>query len=98
MPPRKVNITDAMRAAVRAEMCATEGHTPDLTGLFESSKTPGQSGITIGESDGVLPHLSCSRCSAVWILVPDPGTDLGDAKQKFKDRLKDDDPLKKDDK
>jgi hypothetical protein len=93
MPPKKVELTDEIRAAVRAEQCAEEGHQLDFTTVLKRDKN---NRYEVGSSDpNKLPHVTCRRCLQTWILVDESGATYDEADQKFRDRLRDEDPRKR---
>jgi hypothetical protein len=87
--PRPIEITDEMRAAVLAEMCAAQGHVYSLT----SAVDVGPSGSTIKAKDDRLPHISCARCGRVWLVQEESFASYDEAEQQMYDKLKDPAPI-----
>lgn len=65
-----IEITDEMRKAVREEECALKGHDFNLNTAFRQDETV-TSGFRskVGGPDDKLPHLSCTRCERVWLII-----------------------------
>jgi len=69
--PKKIELTDEIRKAVLAEMCTNQGHQFALANAVvaasESNRVP-----NIQIKDWKLPHITCSRCGMVWVVVDVP--------------------------
>ena len=62
-----IEVTDEMRAAVIAELCANQGHT-----LLINAQNQSIGEILYGTEPDELPHIKCSRCGKVWVMSPIP--------------------------
>lgn len=86
-----MEITDALRAAVRAAECERlGGHDIDTSAAFawsaaySAQSVPSQASQAVQNLDDTaeqLPHLTCRRCGRVWLVVPLEGTDYDDAER-----------------
>lgn len=90
-----IEITDEMRRAVLDEMCATKGHVFNVNKALGRGDQ-GQYIIDVrGPSDDELPHITCSRCTKVWVVVEVPGESYEEAETSFLDQLKANTPIAK---
>jgi hypothetical protein len=80
-----LEVTDAMRKAVYAADCARSGHMYNVSNIV----------IHSGDNPNKLPHLSCYRCDAVWLLYPEPEIGYEPAETKLQARLRSTDPVSK---
>lgn len=85
-------LTDEIRQAVRDEDCARLGHQFQLENMLRGPSGPP---VEVRGPDGQLPHLLCPRCGRVWLLVEEAGRGYQDADNRFRGRLRDDDPGKR---
>jgi len=69
-----VEISDEQRAAVRAELCAQLGHDLDITEAIRNDRgigDPDKRTMNVrGKDDDTVPHLRCTRCPKVWLIMP----------------------------
>lgn len=64
-----IEITDEIRRAVHEEDCVVLGHMFDFSNVVRLG--PDRNGSTMRARDeDALPHLTCTRCSRVWIVLP----------------------------
>jgi len=89
-----VVLTDRIRRAVFKEICDKQGHQYDTSTMLTGAQD-GTPRMVIGsEKDPLkMPHLSCSRCGRVWLVIADSGKDYEDAEQKLTNRLSTDDVM-----
>ncbi len=85
--PRKLEVTDEMRRAVIAEMCAAQGHQLSMANALVRDEG-GHPDVGRPDPDK-LAHLTCTRCDATWIVLDDVSDDYADAEEKLRGRLKD---------
>ncbi len=62
-----VELTEEIRRAVMLEMCANEGHVLDVSKALGA--TDNQFTAEVRGDGSHLPHLRCSRCGRVWLVV-----------------------------
>ena len=86
-----IEVTDEMRAAVMAEMCDRDGHSIALDRMFNTTER----GRNIGGHDDREPHIYCTRCGMVWLVINDPAGNYDEAEMRLRDRLYKADPLNK---
>jgi len=88
-----IEITDEMRTAVLAEICANQGgHILDTQNMF----TYGEHAVTVrSKTDGRMPYIVCSRCELTWLVIDEPGIGYDDAEGRLRLRLKAADPVNK---
>jgi|SRR5688500_3847613 len=79
-----VEVTQAMRLAVYAADCARLGH---VVTLDHAVQFDGLVGRIEGPQDQ-LPHLTCMRCTKVWLIVEAPGDDYDSAEAALNEKLK----------
>jgi hypothetical protein len=84
-------VTPEMRAAVHAKDCEDLGHLYDTSTMLGHDPESNRRGLR--GPTGKVAHLSCSRCSAVWIVMPTPGNGYDEALAKVKKRLDRDEEL-----
>ena len=83
-----VELTDEMRQAVHDEDCFRLGHTMETRNAVMWNNSNFNDGQLYGPN-GRIPHLNCSRCGRVWLVVGDePGSDYEDALARFRNRVK----------
>jgi hypothetical protein len=82
-------VTDEMRQAVYDADCAVKGHIYNLTTMMNSANQ------VKSRDPNLLPHVSCLRCTRVWLVIEDDGDNYDDAETKFQDKLKATDDLSK---
>lgn len=73
-----MDVTDEMRAAVYTADCALLGHIMDISQAISNDphNNPGTNTPTVRcEDPHKIPHMSCRRCSKVWLIIEQPGTD-----------------------
>jgi len=90
-----LQVTPNMRRAVYEEDCQINGHIynfSDLLGGRDVGEEEVQVVDLIGHDDKI-PHIHCSRCNKVWLVVEVPGIDYDDAVAKLEKRLKPGDDL-----
>jgi hypothetical protein len=83
-----IELTDEMRKAVLDEICLRDGHTVDLTNLLGSNSS------MVGP-EGQLPHIVCSRCKRVWLVVETPALDYETAEENAVTQLASETPFRK---
>ncbi len=82
-----IEVTDEMRKAVLAEMCEQRGHSLSASTAMSHDD---QNRLDIKSTDaGKLPHLSCTQCGKVWIVMSEPGEGYDDAEKKLRTKMKD---------
>lgn len=79
-----IEVTQAMRLAVYAQDCARLGH---VVTLDNALKFDGLVGRVEGPEDQ-LPHLTCMRCTKVWLVVEAPGDDYDTAEADLNTKLR----------
>jgi len=78
-----VAVTKEMRRAVYEEDCAREGH---MLAFENALRLEGRAGQVIGP-DGQQAHITCRRCSKVWLVIEDPADDYDAATERLDARL-----------
>ena len=75
-----MEITEEMRRVVHLEDCEELGHQLDYSAA--RTKRPGGPGVDVEATDSLhLPHITCTRCGLVWIVLPQPGWGYDDAER-----------------
>jgi hypothetical protein len=89
-----IEITEELRQAVHEDDCEHLGHIFNLNMIFGA--LPGETGpistgaaVITGPNDTTFPHLKCSRCGHVWLVIPESGKTYDDAAQNLKSKLTD---------
>lgn len=77
-------LTDAMRDAVHTEDCVLLDHLLTMVNAFEYSRGYAK----LSNPDGLIPHIKCTRCGKVWLIVENEGRDYRDAEAQFNGQLK----------
>lgn len=87
-----MEITDEMRKVVREELCRENGHQLRFNNLLDHT----YSAFISGQERDDLPHVTCTVCPRVWVLVEeDSATTYDEAEAKLQSRLKATDDLSK---
>lgn len=84
-----IEITPEIRQAVMDAECALVGH---LLRFDSVSKFEGRNGRIEGPVPGQMPHIFCSRCDHVWIVISKDGKSYNAAERQFRKRLNQSDP------
>lgn len=79
-----IQVTREMRLAVYAEDCERLGH---VVTLDHAVQFEGLVGRVAGPEDQ-LPHLTCMRCTKVWLVVEVPGDDYDAAEADLNTKLR----------
>lgn len=81
-----IEVTPEMRAAVYEADCKARGHIWDTTNMLSATdeilpeSTNGYPTTVVRAQDATqMPHLKCSRCERVWLVMDEPGNDYEDA-------------------
>lgn len=92
VPPTLIN--EAVRRAVLLEECESYGHQFSMKNAVSVGETPNPNNEgdwpnleVKSQDESQLPHIQCTKCHSVWIVIDEPGFGYDDALRRVQKRM-----------